>query len=191
MAHQPGTRAKAHLAGSRPARAMPAAARLIGTIILGGFGVALIAATALLPAYASLRTQQYRRDREAANVAYMQAHIRGNGNVLAAAASDPVFIERLALSIGELVPTDKVPFGPSGMATTPDVVIPAEPTPPQPPPQWLLATAERIDRPGISRGLYVMGAGVLLATMLLFGSAPPARDPKEMPFAKASRADHP
>lgn len=170
---------------------MPAGARLAGTILLGGLGVAIIAATALLPAYASLQTQQYHRDREAAQAQFLAAQVRANRNVLAAAETDPVFVERLALSQGELVATDKAPFGPAGAATIPDVVIPPAPPAPKPPPQWLLAMVQRIDTPAMTRGLYATGAAVLLTAMLLFGRAVPApcrRPPQRAGPGRAERA---
>ena len=170
---------------------MPTGAGLIGSLLLGGLGVAIIAATALLPAYASLLTQQHHRDCEAARAEYLAAQVRANGNVLAAAESDPVFVKRLALSQGELVATDEVPFGPIATASIPDVVIPPAPLAPQPPPQWLLAMAGRIDKPGMTRGLYATGAAVLLAAMVLFGrrrSSDCQRLPQPAGTVRAERA---
>ena len=168
---------------------MPAGARLAGTILLGGLGVAIIAATALLPAYASLRTQQYHRDREAAQAKFLAAQVRANRNVLAAAETDPVFVERLALSQGELVATDKAPFGPVAAATIPDVLIPPAPPAPDPPPQWLLAMARRVDTPAMTRGLYATGAAALLTAMLLFGRPVPAPRRRLPPPAATRRAE--
>ncbi len=152
---------------------MPAPARLIGTVILGALGVAIIAATALLPAYASLQMVEYRRDCEAARAEHLQAQVRVNRLVLAAAENDPTFIKRLALSQGELVPTDEVAFGPTSVTPAPDVVIPPVPPAPKPPEQWLINIADRIEGPRVSGGLYLLGAAVLLATMLMF--APPGK----------------
>lgn len=152
---------------------MPAPVRLVGTIILGALGVAVIAAAALLPAYASLQMVEYRRDCEAARAEHLQAQVRVNRLMLAAAEDDPTFIKRLALSQGELVPTDEVAFGPTSVGGEPDVVIPPAPPAPKPPRRWLINIADRIEEPGVSHGLYLLGAAVLLATMLLF--APPGK----------------
>ena len=171
MAHQRGTRTDSSVTDARPGRDMPAPVRLVGTIILGALGVAVIAATALLPACASLQMVEYRRDCEAARAEHLQAQVRVNRLVLAAAENDPTFIKRLALSQGELVPTDEVAFGPTSVTAEPDVVVLPAPPAPRPPQQWLINIADRIEGPRVSYGLYVLGAAVLLATMLLF--APP------------------
>jgi len=150
--------------------------------------MAIIAATMLVPAYASLKTSQYERNREGAAVVYLQAQVDANERVLAAAEGDPVFIKRLAISQGVLVPTDEIPFGPARPSAAPDVVIPPAPQAPEPPPQWLIATANRIEQGGMNRVLYLLGGAVLLATMLLFAHPRYDSAQKATKLARATRA---
>jgi hypothetical protein len=149
--------------------------RSLGLVIFGSVGVAVIAATALLPAYASYERARYERDCQRARTEYLQRCIRVNDRLQEAARTDPVFIERLLLAQGQMVSTNSVPFDDASTELlSPDILNIPPPVMPEKPDQALLVMAQRLSEPGKQRGAYLIGAVLILIAMLI--SAPPRTD---------------
>jgi predicted transposase YdaD len=149
--------------------------RSLGLVLFGSLGIVVIAATALLPAYASYERARYELACEQARTEYLQRCIRVNERLQDAARNDPVFIERLLIAQGQMVRTDTVPFDDeTSELTSPDILDVPPPVMPEKPDQALLVTAQRLSQPRTQRGLYLLGACLVLVAMVI--SAPPKPD---------------
>jgi hypothetical protein len=142
----------------------------VGFLLLASLAVGLLAVTVLVPAYARLAEVRCERDTLAAHNADMAARALANDRLITAAESDPVFITRLAISHGELIPTNERIIASAGgpASPPPDVIAIAPADRPVPPAPWLRGAAARLDRPRTQRGMLLLAAGVLLAAGLMF-----------------------
>jgi hypothetical protein len=157
-----------------PTTASTVVVGVLGMLILGGAGLAIIAATALLPAYASLRNAQHQRDCLAVETEYIRACNEACENRVRAAETDPLYRERIAIEQGGYVPTTGTPLA-STVESHPDHVYVTRPPMPPAPSGRVFEIAQRLTKPGLRRGLYLMGACLILVGMLL-GSPAPAED---------------
>ena len=133
----------------------------------------MVAATVLAPAYASLLAVQHERESLAARNADMAAYLAAGQRMIEAAQQDTTFIQRLALSQGEFVPTNRCVLAGSGDGhlATPDVVAPTAAVRPAAPPRWLTTAAFRLSRPATRRGLLLLSAGLMLTAAAAFTPA--------------------
>ena len=168
MALRFGTRNDASSAGAGQGSAL---GRLLGFVALTAVATGLFGAMVLVPPYADLKQTEYRRAGLAAENADATARIASNERRLAAAESDPVLTKRLAMQQLGLYPRDEaVVVDPGAPVSSPQLVsIPRHPKP-DAPPAWLPAAAAKLRRPGTRRGLALLAAGALAATMFLFPS---------------------
>ncbi|KKN66466.1 hypothetical protein LCGC14_0471240 [marine sediment metagenome] len=144
-----------------------------GFCVIGALALAVVAATVLVPAYASLLAVRYERESLAARNADMAAHLVAGQRMVEAAQQDTTFIQRLALSQGEFVPANRRVLAGSGdgQLATPDVVAPTPTLRPAAPPRWLTTAAFRLSRPATRRGLLLLSAGLMLTAAVTFAPA--------------------
>jgi hypothetical protein len=164
---------------STPTTASTVVVGVLGMLVLAGTGIAVIAAAALLPAYASLKDDQYQRDCQAVETEHLRRLTEANANFVAGVENDPLLRERIAIEQGGHVPLNGTPID-SAVASRPDHIYVTAPPMPTPATGRLLQIAQRISRPGTRRGLYLMGACLILVGVLLGG---PAED--DRPLAEA------
>jgi hypothetical protein len=145
----------------------------LGFLLLASLAVGLLAVTVLVPAYARLAQVRCERQALAACNADMASRVLGNERLIVAAESDPVFITRLAISHGELIPTNERVIASPGRTASPppDVIAIAPAARPAPPARWLTRAAARLSRPRTRRGMLLLAGGVLLAAGLMFSPA--------------------
>ena len=172
MAHRHGKRAE-----GPPARSgLFSAGRMFGFLWLAGMGLALLAIVVLLPAYASLSEARYELAGREAGVRRAEALVQANSKLMAALPDDETLTKRLAMSYGQLWPTDEVVVTDPGQGrpVPPDVVrMPAVEDAPPRPPSWLLSAASKLHRVQARRALMLLATAALVTGFLLF--SPPQR----------------
>jgi len=132
--------------------------------------MAVLAATALLPPYASLAAARYERDSQRAAVADLESLAAANEELIAALKEgDPVLTKRLAMSMLRMRPNGETVArlcGSDGAAQ--DIVLISRHPRPDPPKSWLLQLAERFRNVNLRRGLLAVASGALAVALLVF-----------------------
>ena len=143
----------------------------MGFVLMLALALAVVAGVVLLPPYAKLQQEKYRRDCDALRVAEAQATVEAMDRMLAEAPSDEVLTKRLAWSRLGLYPageqvarTTGRGFLLSGSPGTLSVIRYPDPPPPDP---WLMSLAEKLNQPARRRGLMVLAGCLAVAAMLL------------------------
>ena len=174
----------------------PALGRGLGFVLLAGAGLGLLAGVVLVPAWADAQRADYERGCLAAEIADARAHSRALGRLADAleAGRDETLVQRhLARYLNLRPPGHALPVspawagnGPAGApdepsaarggrapAATAEAVVLYEPHPRPPPPSpRVQALAARLQRPALRRGLLLLAALAIAASLLLF---PPPR----------------
>ena len=152
--------------------------RGMGFVLMLALAMAIVAAVVLVPPYARLQQEKYRRDCDAVRLAEARATVAAMDRMLAEAPSDEVLTKRLAWSRLGLYPAGEQVArspgqGPPGRApgTLSDIHYP-DPPPPAP---WLLALAEELTDPARRRGLMVLAGCLALAAVLMLTRRRPSR----------------
>jgi hypothetical protein len=151
---------------SAPTTASTVVVGVLGMLVLAGTGIAVIAAAGLLPAYASLKDAQYQRHCQAIETEHLRQLNEASANLIAGVENDPLLRERIAIEQGGHVPSNGTRVE-SSVESRPDRIYVAPPVMPDPPAGRVMDLAKRISRPGTRRGLYLMGACLILVGMLL------------------------
>ncbi|NLW87595.1 MAG: hypothetical protein GXY38_12045 [Planctomycetes bacterium] len=147
-----------------------ATGRWIGFLLLAGTGMSILAAVVLLPEYAALREDAHQRDLELANMQDLENLKAAHDRMLVALNEDPIFVERVALSMGGVAPADRQiadlglsPSPPPGIVITQPVRRPA------PPRDGLMIAATRLSNNATRRGLFLLSIGMLMMAFFFFG----------------------
>lgn len=144
--------------------------RWIGFLLLAGTASAVLAAVILLPEYAALREDRYQRDLEVANMRDLENLLIANERMLVALNEDPVFVERVAMSMGYFAPAegDVARMG-SVSGPPPGIVITHPVDRPEPPWDGWMIAARRLSNPATRRGFFLLGVGLLMMAFFFFG----------------------
>ncbi len=151
---------------------------MVGFVLLGGLAMGLLAAVVLLPAYVDMAQSQYDRDFDKVIIAEMVLRQAANERLIAAVErQDPVVTRRLATLRLGVTPPNETMIPIPGVSSAREIFgLPPLPRP-TPPQNWLIRSAERIERPAFRRGLLALGALAILAAMLCFSS--PVKYPRK------------
>jgi len=136
----------------------------------------ILAGAVLLPDCARLVRARYERDRQATNVADLQAIIEAQDRLIRALAEDRVLTQRLATNHLGLLPANEMVVIDEGLPSTlpPGVVVPQPARRPTPPSAWLGYVADQLAMPNKRRGVLLLVIGCMIAAMFLFGSSGPS-----------------
>lgn len=166
--------------------ALPAkAGRALGFAALATAGLCLVAGVVLVPAYARVQLARHALAVEKAKQADEQDRLIAQEHLLAD-KDDPVLLRRMVWTQMGLAPVgvqveDDAPAQPDPPAGE---VISARHPRPAPPDTLTVRLAHRLDeRPGLRRGLFLLGVGSLLLAAVMFG--PPRRRPADARAEKA------
>jgi len=173
MAPRPGIKA------SPPGQPEPlgsALARTLSFLLLAGLGLAVLAGAVLLPAYARLNRIIVERDRLAAANADDQDRIAAQERLIEAIPDDRILAKRLAMKhFGSLPRDEHVVAADDDLRAPPAGSVAIEPHPrPEPPDDWLTATATKITHSPTRLALVGVAVAALVASVF-FTSAPRRR----------------
>jgi len=156
-------------------RALFAAGRMVGFLLLALPALAVLAGVVLLPAYVRLANAQYELECKKARIADAEWLVAANDRLIKDLPEDEVLTKRLAMnSLGMLPEDETVIRDPnSAPAAPPGVIQPRAHPRPDPPSNWLTQMAQRFENPAKRRGVLLIAACAMLAAMFFF--SPPEK----------------
>lgn len=148
--------------------------RMVGFVLFAAVGLGLLGVIVLVPAYARAERARYERDCAAGAVARLEAEASTKVRLAKALPHDRTLtIQLMALQAGRQPAGERVLAEPAaGRPTLEQMIRLPESPPPAPPDGPVIATAERLKKPAMRRGVFLLSAMSLATALLLF--APPS-----------------
>lgn len=176
MALQHGTKARRHSQASKQPKvtARNRVVSFVAFVFLTLAAVALVGATMLVPAWANRLVALHEKELAAAYNADLHAQLAAGDRMIEALQTDPLLIERVAVSHNEFEPINQRMIIPEGIPLPPPDTVYFRPAPrPARPPEWVLRAGQKLDRPKTRRGLLVLAGGILLTAGFMLSPASP------------------